>query len=157
MFTIRPYTGASAALDRARQCAAAKWVVLKWPFRWTRITESHSSSDIEKTIRSRRMPALLTRMSSCPNSATANSTSSRACWWSATSPVCATARPPAARISAATSSAGVGGRGAGAVPAGLSEVVDDDGGAEPGQLQRLRPAQAAARTRDDRGPALKWQ
>lgn len=52
---------------------------------------------------------------------------------------------------------GRGGRGAGAVPAGLSEVVHDDGGAEPGKLQRLRPAQAAARARDDRGPALKWQ
>lgn len=70
------------------------------------MTESHSSSLIEKTIRSRRMPALLTRMSSLPNSATARSIRDRAVSKSAMSPRCAIAVPPVALISAATSSAG---------------------------------------------------
>ena len=50
-----------------RQCAEANLVVLKVPFRWTRMTSSHSCSVMLKTIRSRRMPATLTRMSSRPN------------------------------------------------------------------------------------------
>ena len=52
-----------------------------------------------------------------------------------------------------------GGRGGGAraVPAGLPVVVDDDGRAEPGQFQRLGPAEAAARAGDDRGESLEWQ
>ena len=51
-----------------RQCAAANLEVLKVPFRCTRITSSHSCSDMLKIIRSRRMPATLTRTSSRPNS-----------------------------------------------------------------------------------------
>ena len=49
-----------------RQCADANFVVLNVPFRCTRMTSSHSSSLMLKTIRSRRMPATLTRMSSRP-------------------------------------------------------------------------------------------
>ncbi len=52
---------------------------------------------------------------------------------------------------------GGGGRLAGAVPAGLPVVVDDDGRAEPGQFQRLDPAEAAPRARDDGGESFKWQ
>ncbi len=145
MFTIRPYTGPFAALDRARQCADAKWVVLKCPFRCTRMTESHSSSDIEKTIRSRRMPALLTRMSSFPNSPIARSTSSRARSRSETSPVWA--QGAAARgADLGGDLLGGGGRGrAGAVPSGLPVVVDDEGGTQAGQFQRFGPASAAPR------------
>ena len=43
----------------------------KWPLRWTRMTASQSSSVMLKLIASRRMPALLTRMSSRPNASTA--------------------------------------------------------------------------------------
>ena len=54
-----------------RQCADANFVVLNVPFRWTRMTSSHSCSVMLKTIRSRRMPATLTRTSSRPNSSMA--------------------------------------------------------------------------------------
>ena len=76
------------------------------PLRWTAITSSHSSSVMLKIIRSRRIPAAVTTMSSPPNS-------SMACWTrpspvaiSVTDRVLATASPPAARIAAAVSSAG---------------------------------------------------
>src|SRR3990170_4741857 len=45
---------------------AAGLVQAKWPLRWTAITSSHSCSLMLKIIRSRRMPALLTRMSMRP-------------------------------------------------------------------------------------------
>ena len=54
-----------------RQCAAANFVVLNVPLRWTRITSSHSASVMLKTIRSRRMPATLTSTSRRPNSSMA--------------------------------------------------------------------------------------
>ena len=50
--------GASPVL--AANCDGAKW-----PLRWTSITASHSASSMLKLMRSRRMPALLTRTSSC--------------------------------------------------------------------------------------------
>jgi hypothetical protein len=46
-------------------------VQLKVPFRWTAMTASHSSSLMLKSMRSRRMPALFTRMSIDPNWSTA--------------------------------------------------------------------------------------
>ena len=49
---------------------------------------------------------------------------------------------------------GAGRRLAGTVPARLAVVVDDDGRAEPGEFQRLGPAEPAARAGDDRGQAL---
>ena len=36
-----------------RQWAAAGLMVLKWPLRWTRMTASHSSSDMVTSMRSR--------------------------------------------------------------------------------------------------------
>ena len=59
------------ALDSSRQYTAAWWVVAKVPFRCTRTTASKSSSDMEKSMASRTMPALLTSTSSRPNSSTA--------------------------------------------------------------------------------------
>lgn len=52
----------------------------------------------------------------------------------------------------------LGGRGGGrarAVAAGLSVVVDDDGGAEPGQFQGLGAAEPPAGAGDDRTESLK--
>ncbi len=47
--------------------------VLKVPVRWTVVTASNSASLMLKIIRSRRIPAMFTTMSSRPNS-------SSACW-----------------------------------------------------------------------------
>ena len=66
------------------------------------MTRSHSCSDIEKIIRSRSTPALLTRMSSCPYCSSAVAISCSPVAHSATSPAATTAWPPAAAISAAT-------------------------------------------------------
>ena len=46
----------------------------KWPLRWTRTTSSHSSSVMFTRTRSRRMPALLTRMSRSPKASIAELT-----------------------------------------------------------------------------------
>ena len=75
MFTIRPYTGPPACLLRSRQYAVTNRVVTKCPRRCTRSTVSHSAADIEKIIRSRSTPALLTRMSSRPYASSAAATS----------------------------------------------------------------------------------
>src|SRR4029077_11868881 len=96
----------SPAFDCSRQYAAACWVGAKWPLRWTPITESHSSSLMFTSIRSRRIPALLTRMSSRPNSSIACCTSRSAPAKSATFSPFVDASPPAARISSTTCSAG---------------------------------------------------
>jgi hypothetical protein len=60
---------------RARQCRAAKWVISHVPRTCTRMTASKSSALMFQMTLSRAMPALFTRMSSLPNSATARSTS----------------------------------------------------------------------------------
>src|SRR5689334_22717340 len=96
---------ASPAFRRSRQCAAACRSVAKCPFRWTCTTASHSSSVIETTMRSRRIPALLTSTSSRPQTPTAVSTSDRAPSHVAMDRSCAIASPPAARISRTTTSA----------------------------------------------------
>jgi hypothetical protein len=75
VFTIRPYTGPPACLLASRQYAVAKRVVTKCPRRCTRRTVSHSEADIEKIIRSRSTPALLTTMSSRPYASSAAATS----------------------------------------------------------------------------------
>ncbi len=65
---------ASPALERSRQRMQANFVAAKVPLRWTRRTESKSSSVIDTIILSRMMPALLTRMSSPPNASYAVAT-----------------------------------------------------------------------------------
>src|SRR5207247_944908 len=106
-----PYTPEGEEMEtiRPRRCSrirrGACRVQLKVPFKWTAMTASHSSSLMLKIIRSRRMPALFTRMSIAPNSLTAVSTMRSAAAKSATLSALATARPPRARIASTTSSA----------------------------------------------------
>ena len=66
VITTRPSTD-SPALEHSLQWAMAWRAGAKWPFRWTRVTESHSSSLMLASIRSRRKPALHTRASKRPN------------------------------------------------------------------------------------------
>src|SRR5947208_1518225 len=94
------------ALARSRQYATAWRLGPNVPRRWTRITSSHSSGSMLKSIRSRRMPALLTSTSSRPNESSAVWTRRRAPSQSDTSSVLATAAPPMAWISSTTSAAG---------------------------------------------------
>src|SRR3954468_2861536 len=96
----------SPALDRSRQWADACRSGQKWPRRCTRMTASHSSTDIPASIRSRRNPALLTSTSSRPYVSTAVWMSAAAPFQSATSSVLATASPPDSRISSTTCCAG---------------------------------------------------
>src|SRR3954454_7040894 len=95
-----------AAFDWSRHHPAACRKVQKWPRRCTRMTASHSSTDIVVSMRSRRKPALLTSTSSPPNDSTAACTSRPAPSQSAMSSVLATASPPPARISSTTCCAG---------------------------------------------------
>ncbi len=103
------------------------------------------------SIRSRRNPALLTSTSSRPNSRSAVAISAPAPSHDATSSRLATARPPAATISATTSSAGPA---APPLPSSAdADVVDDDGGALSGERERVRAADAAAGSgHDDDAP-----
>ena len=71
----------------------AKRVVTKCPRRCTRSTVSHSAADIEKIIRSRSTPALLTRMSSRPYASSAAATSRSPVDHSPTSPATTTHGP----------------------------------------------------------------
>ena len=112
------------------------------------MTASHSSSVMFTSIRSRRIPALLTRMSRRPNS-------SIACWImrpapakSATFSPFATASPPAALISSTTCSAGAASASLAGEPA--AEVVDDDLRAGGRERERVRAADAAPGAGDDR-------
>src|SRR5947209_4842230 len=105
VLTTRPRTS-SPAFDRSRQYAAACLVGAKCPLRWTATTASHSSSVMFTSIRSRRIPALFTRMSSRPNSSIACCTSRSAPAKSATFSPFVDASPPMARISSTTCSAG---------------------------------------------------
>ena len=100
----RPSTG-RPALDSARQPVAADLVTAKVERRCTRNTVSQSSGDMFTSAASRSTPALLTTMSSPPNSVRARSTMRVAPSMSEASLVSVTAIPPAARISATTSSA----------------------------------------------------
>ena len=71
------------------------------------MTASHSASVMFVSMRSRRMPALLTSTCRSPKASTAESTRRFAASKSVTSSWLAMASPPAALISATTSSAGV--------------------------------------------------
>ena len=141
------------AFDRSRQWAAAWRVGQKWPLRWTLTTASHSASDIEKIIRSRRMPALLTRTSSRPNASIACCDHrARPASKSVTSAPLTIASPPMASISATTSLAGPG---SAPVPSGrAAEVVHDDLRPLRRQHQGVLPPDAPARPGHDRHPSL---
>src|SRR4051812_20876153 len=102
---MRAHCGSPVVLFCSRQYAVAAWHVAACPRRCTRITASHSSALMEKIIRSRRMPALLTSTLRPPYVDTARSTSPVAKSQSPMSPATPIASPPAATISAATFSA----------------------------------------------------
>src|SRR5688500_2015194 len=85
-----------------RMWTEAARIVLNVPLRCTLTTASQSSSLMLKIIRSRRLPATLTRMSMRPHVDTACSTMAAPCLKSATEPVLATASPPALRIVSTT-------------------------------------------------------
>ena len=53
-----------------RMYLIAWWHMFQCPLRCTATTESKSSSDMFQIMRSRRLPAQLTRMSILPNSST---------------------------------------------------------------------------------------
>src|SRR5262245_17680879 len=96
----------SPALERSRQWTQTCRDAAKCPFRWTRTTASHSSSDAFTNIRSRRKPALFTTTSRRPKESIAVCTRWAAPFQSATSSPFRTASPPSARISSTTSAAG---------------------------------------------------
>jgi hypothetical protein len=77
---------------------AAARVQVKVPRRCVVMTASKSSSVIFQSVLSRRMPALLTRMSRRPNSPTARSTRACAASLVPTGTTSATAVPPASVI-----------------------------------------------------------
>ncbi len=102
------------------------------------MTRSKSSSVIFSRDLSRRMPALVTRMSRRPNASTAVRTS---CWAASVLPTgatAATARPPSASM---VPDRFRGDRGV--------HVVDDDGGALAGEFPGVGQAEAAAASGDD--------
>ena len=109
------------------------------------MTESHSSSDMLTSTRSRRMPALLTRTWRSPKVSTAVSIRRLPPSQSVTSSALATASPPAARISSTTCSAGDA-----VVTRAVdraAEVVDDDLGTLGGEEQGVLTADARDRPR----------
>ena len=148
---MRPDTS-SPALARLRQWTAAKCDRAKWPFRWTRMTSSQSDSSMLKLILSRRMPALLTRMSSLPQASTAWATRASAPAHELTSLLLSRASPPAALMSCTVCSAGCT-----SLPSPAragADVVDDDLGTLGGEQQGLRAPDPAAGAADDGGLPL---
>jgi hypothetical protein len=77
--TVRP------AFDSARQWSQAWREMQKWPFKWTRSTASHSSSEHDTNMRSRTKPALFTTTSRRPKASSVAFTSAPVCAKSATS------------------------------------------------------------------------
>ena len=102
---IRPDTGLPALLC-SRQYAAAQRLGANVPLRWTLMTASHSSSVMLVSIRSRRMPALLTTACRSPNVSTAVLIRRWAPSHDDTLSPLATASPPNALISSTTCWAG---------------------------------------------------
>ena len=138
----------SPALARSRQCAAAWRATQKCPFRCTRTTASHSSSEVLTNMRSRTKPALLTTTSSRPNASSAAcddaarpppSRRRRRRWRRPRRPRRGSPRRPRAA-------------GPGRLPAAVeraAEVVDHDLGALGREGERMGAADAAAGAGDD--------
>ena len=143
---------ASPAFDRSRHQAAACRDTQKWPFRCTRTTASHSSSEHDTNIRSRTKPALFTTTSSPPNTSIVVSTSRWAPAQSAMSSPLTTACPPAASISV-DDLLRRRRRGPGAVELG-ADVVHHDPGALGGEGQGVGSADAATGAGDDDDAAV---
>ena len=110
------------------------------------MTSSQSDSSMLKDILSRRIPALLTRMSRLPKVSMACSTTFLPPSHELMSSPLTAASPPLSLIRATTSSAGCSSCGlAGQRP----DVVDDDLGALAGQQERLLAPDASAGSGDD--------
>src|SRR3954453_6351693 len=103
---MRPST-VLPAFTWSRQEAAAQRDGAKVPLRWTLMTASHSSSVMFVSMRSRRMPALLTRAWRSPNVSTAVLMRRCAPSHDEMSSPLATASPPIPLISWTTCSAGL--------------------------------------------------
>ena len=103
---MRPETGLPA-FDCSRQYTHAKRLGAKVPLRCTLMTASHSASDIENNMRSRKIPALLTTMLRSPKVSIAVLISRSAPAQSLTLSPLATASPPIPLISCTTCSAGL--------------------------------------------------
>ena len=116
------------------------------------MTASHSASVMLVSMRSRRMPALLTRTSRPPKVSTADWIRRSAPSQSLMSSPLATASPPMATISSTTSWAGPLSLPSPSIVA--AEVVDDDLGAVVGEQQRVLAADAPTRPGDDRDPSF---
>lgn len=95
----------SVPLPCLRITADAARKTVKVPFRWVATTGSHSSSDMLKSIRSRRIPATQTTPSIRPYCARATSTIRCPPAIVEMSSATATAWPPAATISLTTAAA----------------------------------------------------
>src|SRR5262245_36855111 len=91
----------------ARMISHTALVQFTAPIRWTSITARKSSSSILLKVLSRRMPALLTRMSTRPQRAIVSATICWTCAKSVTDAPLATASPPRTRISSTTRCAAV--------------------------------------------------
>src|SRR5437763_1053074 len=98
MLTIRPPL-------RVTMAWRTVCVVLRTPFRFTAINRSQRAGSLSTKKWSRSQPALLTRTSIGPSSASTAATAQETASRSATSAVAGNARPPAARTSAAPASA----------------------------------------------------
>ncbi len=96
----------SSAFARSRQCVTACLIMSQVPLRCTWTTESNSSSVIETSVRSRRIPALFTSVCRPPKVSIAAATIDFAPSQVATEAPFATARPPNSAISSTTSWAG---------------------------------------------------
>ena len=132
MLTTRPYTGPPAALLASRQCTAAARDVAACPLRWTRMTSSQSDSERLKIILSRRIPALLTRMSIDPKVLTASCTRRSPSDQSETSPVTG-GGPAACRRDLR-----------GHLVCAVAHVVDDDCRTGGRECEGLGPAETCA-------------
>ena len=140
MLTMRPYP--------ASFITGTAWrAMLNAPFRWVAMTASKSSSLIFTSVRSRTMPALLTRMSMEPKTSVAVATMRSAPSKSVTDSCDGTALPAESldlRADAARRIvAGV------VAPQAHAEVVDHDRGTLAGQFEGELPADAPTRSGDD--------
>ena len=132
----------SPAFTCSRQWAAAKRVGTKWPLRWTSMTSSHSSSVIDTSMRSRRMPALLTSTSRLPEGLDGGADQRLAA-------------VPARDVVVRRDRLAAGGADLlGGLLGDVAEVVDDDLGALGREEEGVLAPEAPAGAGDDRDPAV---
>ena len=135
----------AAAFALLRACArTAARAQVKVPRKCVSTTASKSSSDMFQSTRSRRMPALVHRMSRRPNDSTARATRRSAASAVPTATTSATAGRPSAAIAGHRLVGGVG-----------VDIVHDHRGAGLGERLREREAEPAPAAGDDRHLAVR--